>query len=232
MATKCKQCKTYFNLTNRKPIIINECGCIHCLECVTILLNKNKKRQILCPGCDEIRTLPEELKESIQIIKDLKSLDQLTIICDEHQSKNSSMHCLHCEIPVCKDCKRGKNQGHQLFDLKQSNFKTYTENVKQLFDEYSVSNMIQKLDQYSQNQIQITSSQFKLLISKVSRIFGQLVDEEESKGIDLWLLVWVNLSTSLQLRGNLIMLKCKLLKSIIIVNQTQKIQKLWNQKLH
>eukprot|EP00347_Sterkiella_histriomuscorum_P009222 403342054 len=183
MAEKCKQCNNFYNLTTRKPIITNECGCIHCLECITTLMNENSQRKILCPRCEEIRTLPEELKASIEIMKDLRSQDSLQITCDEHQSKITTQYCLMCDIPICSACELSIHKDHQLINLKQSKFISYTENVKSMLDEYSSQTVKFKLDQYANNEVQLTSSQFKSMISKVSRILGHLVDDEERKSI-------------------------------------------------
>eukprot|EP00347_Sterkiella_histriomuscorum_P005659 403355749 len=185
MAKKCKQCKKYFNLTNRRPIVISECSCTHCLECILTLLNGNQQRQILCPGCDEIRTLPEELKESLHIIKDIKKQDLLTIICDEHQSKITNLFCLECDIPVCIECKLDNHKDHKMIDFRQYRFKNYSENVKSLLDEYSLENMKFKIDKYAKNEIQITSSQFNAMISKITRMLSLFTDDEEKNKIDL-----------------------------------------------
>eukprot|EP00347_Sterkiella_histriomuscorum_P008974 403343016 len=145
----------------------------------------NLQRKITCPGCEEDRTLPEELKESPKIVKDLKQQDQLTIICSEHQSNVTTMYCLKCEIPVCTDCKLNSHKDHHQIDLKQSKFETYSENVKQVFDEYSAHNMKSIIDKYAHNEFQINSAQFKSAINKVSRILNYLVDEDECVKIDL-----------------------------------------------
>eukprot|EP00347_Sterkiella_histriomuscorum_P021506 403333740 len=185
MVKKCKQCKNYYNFTNRKPIVITECGCTHCLECILTLLEGNQQRQIVCPGCDETTTLPEQLKENVQIMKDLKSSDSLTIVCEEHESKTTNFYCLSCEIPVCSICKLGSHKDHPLIDMKQSKFKIYSENVKELIDGYSPQNMKSQLEKYALNEAQMTSSQFKSMVSKISRMFGHLADDEERNKIDL-----------------------------------------------
>eukprot|EP00347_Sterkiella_histriomuscorum_P008412 403345192 len=145
----------------------------------------NEKSQTTCPDCDIVSTQPEEMKESPKIIKYLKQLDQLTIICDEHQSKTTAKYCLKCETPVCIECEIGTHKDHNIIDLKQSKFVTYTENVKNLIDEYSTHNLKSKLDKYAYNEIQINSSHFKTMISKIQRMLGYLVDEEERIKIDL-----------------------------------------------
>eukprot|EP00347_Sterkiella_histriomuscorum_P017678 403348415 len=184
MVQKCLHCNNFYNLTNRKPIIINECACVLCLECIQSLLNDSLARQIQCPGCKENSTLPDELKESEDIMMELQSQDLLTIICDQHQTQNTSLYCLKCEIPVCTDCKLDTHSSHQIIDLKKSKFKTYLDNAKEIFEDYSVNNMKSLLDQISHNEVQQTSSQFKSNISKISRMFHYLTNEERSK-IDL-----------------------------------------------
>eukprot|EP00347_Sterkiella_histriomuscorum_P007975 403346848 len=127
MAKKCKICKQNYNLTNKKPIVINECFCTHCLECLEDLMRGNNERKII-----------------------------------------------YCKFTIHID--------HQLTDLKQSKFKIYTTNVKSMFDEYSVQNMVSQLDNQASNEIQQTASQFKSMVSKVSRMLGHLAkDEERSK---------------------------------------------------
>eukprot|EP00347_Sterkiella_histriomuscorum_P013989 403362592 len=185
MAKKCNICKQNYNLTNKKPIVINQCFCTHCLECVEDLMRGNNERQILCPGCDSQRTLPEELNENLQIMKELKSFDQLTIICDEHLSKTITFYCLNCSIPVCSDCQFTTHKDHLLTELKQSKFKVYTTNVKSMFEEYSVQNMRSQLDNQATNDILQTASQFQSMVSKVSRMLGHIVEDEERNKIDL-----------------------------------------------
>eukprot|EP00347_Sterkiella_histriomuscorum_P000598 403375232 len=184
MVQKCQHCNKFYNLTNRKPIIANECACVLCLECIQSLLNDSLARQIQCPGCKENSTLPDELKESEGIMMELQSQDLLTIICDQHQTQTASLYCLKCEIPVCSDCKLDTHNGHQFIDLKKSKFKTYLDNAKEIFEDYSVKNMKSLLDQISHNEVQQTSSQFKSNISKISRMFHYLTSEERYK-IDL-----------------------------------------------
>eukprot|EP00347_Sterkiella_histriomuscorum_P014119 403362096 len=148
-------------------------------------MNGNQERQATCPECEIVSTQPEEMKESPKIMKYLIQLDQLTIICDEHQSKTTAKYCLKCETPVCIECEIGTHKDHNIIDLKQSKFVTYTENVKNLIDEYSTHNLKSKLDKYAYNEIQINSSHFKTMISKIQRMLGYLVDEEERIKIDL-----------------------------------------------
>eukprot|EP00347_Sterkiella_histriomuscorum_P011573 403371940 len=139
----------------------------------------------MCPGCDQSRTLPQELNENLQIMKELRTLDQLTVICDKHLSKTATLYCLNCDIAVCSDCRFTTHQDHQHTDLKQSKFKIYTTNVKSMFDEYSVLNMKYQLDNQANNEIQQTASQFQSMVSKVSRMLGHLTKDEETNKIDL-----------------------------------------------
>eukprot|EP00347_Sterkiella_histriomuscorum_P018368 403345770 len=184
MLEKCQSCKHPFNLADRKPIIINGCGCIHCLKCVHNLLNGNKQRQIECPGCLEICTLPDQLKESKQIIEILKAQDQLNVICDSHKPELARMYCLNCDIPVCQICKFDTHKDHQTVEIKHSKFKVYSENVVSLLDEYSAQNMKSQLISQSNNETQLTSTQFKTMISRVSRMLSNVVSEDEISKID------------------------------------------------
>eukprot|EP00347_Sterkiella_histriomuscorum_P004181 403361438 len=185
MEKKCNICKQNFNLTNKMPIVINQCFCTHCLECEEDLTRGNDERKIFCLGCQQSCTLPQELNENLQIMKELKSFDQLTVVCDEHLSKTITFYCLNCNIPVCSDCQFTTHKDHLLTELNQSKFKVYTTNVKSIFDEYSVQNMQFQLDNQATNEIQQKASQFQSMVSKVSRMLGHLADGEETSEIDL-----------------------------------------------
>eukprot|EP00347_Sterkiella_histriomuscorum_P014576 403360353 len=185
MSDSCSQCNNFFNLSNRKPIFLDDYGCTWCLECINFHLKDNPKREIYCPEDKEMVTLPEVLRENRLIMRKLQSLDQLTVFCDDHAGQTTTMYCSKCEIPACNYCKLDTHKEHQLIDLKQSNFKTYTGNVLRLLDEYSVENIKSQLLQLSTNQSQLKSSQFKELINKVKRMLNSLVSEEEYQQIDL-----------------------------------------------
>eukprot|EP00347_Sterkiella_histriomuscorum_P001574 403371507 len=149
------------------------------------LLKDKPQRQIVCPGCDEVRTLPEQLQESRQIIKKLQSLDQLAIICTEHQPKICLMFCSNCEIPVCKECKNGSHKDHLLVDLTQKQINDYAQNVRNLFQEYSVQNMISQVEKLCEKQEEVTSYEFKTICSKINRMLSHLTTDEEFNKIDL-----------------------------------------------
>eukprot|EP00347_Sterkiella_histriomuscorum_P010303 403376820 len=184
MVQKCLHCNNFYNLTNRKALVL-QCGCTYCEECIQSLLNENKEKQeIICPEkCKEVSTRPE-LKESKQIYNSLQQQDELTILCDQHPNNTTTMYCLDCEIPVCSDCKLVTHKVHSLINLKKSMFKNYSENVKTMFEENSDKNLMSQLDKYSKNEVQPTASQFKSTIFKINRMFQHLPDEERIK-IDL-----------------------------------------------
>eukprot|EP00347_Sterkiella_histriomuscorum_P008847 403343512 len=115
MQDSCSQCNNFFNLTNRRPITIDEFGCTWCLECVNISLIDNPARQIYCQQ------------------------DNITV----------------------------------------------TLSAVLLFDEYSVENMKAQLLNQSKNEINLKSSEFKLLIDKVNKVLGKIVTVEEYEKIDL-----------------------------------------------
>eukprot|EP00347_Sterkiella_histriomuscorum_P008533 403344735 len=185
MSDSCSQCNCIFNLTKQRPIILDEYGCTWCLECINFHLKNNPKREIYCPLDKEVVTMPLVLKENRQILRKLQSLDQLTVFCDDHQSQIANLFYTTCQIPVCNYCKLEQinHREHQLIDLKQSDFKTYTENVIRLFDDYSVENIKAQLIQQSMNESQLKSSQFKLLIERVNRMLSSIVSDEESQKV-------------------------------------------------
>eukprot|EP00347_Sterkiella_histriomuscorum_P002028 403369753 len=184
MSDTCSQCNKLFNLTKSRPITL-ECTCIWCLECINFNLQDNPKREIYCPLDKEVNTMPVPLKESKLVLRKLQSLDQLTIFCEDHEGQIANLYCTDCSIPVCAHCKLDTHKVHPLTELKQSNFKIYTNNVVKLLDEYSFENMKSKLIQLSTNESQVNSSQFKETIKKVHRMLGVIVSEEESQKIDL-----------------------------------------------
>eukprot|EP00347_Sterkiella_histriomuscorum_P011738 403371293 len=184
MSEKCQNCDSYYNSTSRKPIIINECGCIYCLECINQALNGNIQRKIQCPGCLQQSILPDQLKVSSQVMNRLQELDNIIVKCENHQPEIAENYCLSCDIPVCLVCKLDDHKGHQFVDFKLSKFKTYSENVMTLFDQYSVNNMISLLTKQCKNEIELTSTQFKSMISKVQRMLGHSITEQEFGLID------------------------------------------------
>eukprot|EP00347_Sterkiella_histriomuscorum_P017230 403350183 len=149
--------------------------------------NNNPKREVYCPDDKEVSTLAEVLKENKQILRKLESLDQLTLFCDDHEGQIANLYCTACQIPVCCHCKleQQTHKAHSLIDLKQSDFKTYAQNVISLFDEYSIENMKTKLINQSMNEIQLKSSQFKQMIEKINRMLGHVASNEELQKIDL-----------------------------------------------
>eukprot|EP00347_Sterkiella_histriomuscorum_P002999 403365986 len=144
-------------------------------------------REVYCPDDKEVSTLAEVLKENKQILRKLESLDQLTLFCDDHEGQIANLYCTACQIPVCCHCKleQQTHKAHSLIDLKQSDFKTYAQNVISLFDEYSIENMKTKLINQSMNEIQLKSSQFKQMIEKINRMLGHVASNEELQKIDL-----------------------------------------------
>eukprot|EP00347_Sterkiella_histriomuscorum_P017819 403347862 len=187
MSDYCSQCNKLFNLTNRKPILIDDYGCTSCLECINFHLIDNPKREIYCPQDKEVATLPLVLRENRQIIRKLQSLDQLTVLCDEHDGQTANLYCTTCQLAVCNYCKLEQltHKKHQLVNLKQSHFKIYTDNVLKLIDEYSMENIKSKLIHQSMNESQLKSSQFKIMIERVNRMLNNVVSNEEQQQIDL-----------------------------------------------
>eukprot|EP00347_Sterkiella_histriomuscorum_P003259 403364977 len=184
MTDSCSQCNHFFNLTTRRPIVL-ECTCIWCIECINFNLKDNPKREIYCPLDKEVVTMPVDLKESKQVLRKLESLDQLSVFCDDHEGQTATQYCITCQIPTCSHCKLVTHSEHSLIDLKQSSFKIYTSGVMKLLDEYSVENIKSQLFHLSTNESQLKSSQFKEIINKVNRMLGHVVSEEEYLKIDL-----------------------------------------------
>eukprot|EP00347_Sterkiella_histriomuscorum_P004770 403359176 len=183
MSDSCSQCNKFFNLTKKRPIVL-ECTCTWCLECISFHLKDNPKREIYCPDDKEISTMPAVLKENKQLLRKLQSLDQLTVLCDDHNVQFANLYCISCQIPVCNYCQLGTHRDHQIIELKQSNFKIYTGNVLRLLDEYSIENIKSQLLLSSTNESQMKSSQFKDMICKVNRMLVNVVSHEEYQKID------------------------------------------------
>eukprot|EP00347_Sterkiella_histriomuscorum_P009556 403340752 len=133
-----------------------------------------------------MNTLPTVLREHTQILKKLYSLDLLIVLCDDHEGQTATFFCTKCSILLCNYCKLEQisHRGHSLVDLKPSDFKTYSQNVISLFDEYSVENMKSKLINQSMNEIQLKASQFKQMIEKINRMLNHVASDEELQKID------------------------------------------------
>eukprot|EP00347_Sterkiella_histriomuscorum_P009305 403341714 len=185
MSDSCSQCNKYFNLTSRKPIILDEYGCIWCLECINLSLKDNPKREIYCPFDKEVVTMPEQLKEHRRMIDKLQSMNQLNVFCSDHESQITNQYCITCSKPVCSHCRLVTHNEHSLVDLKQSNFQVYVENVLRLLDEYSIEDIKSQLIKLSINENQMRSSQFKEMIDKINRIVGRVISDQEQPRIDL-----------------------------------------------
>eukprot|EP00347_Sterkiella_histriomuscorum_P016105 403354475 len=185
MQDLCSECKNLFNLTKRRPILLDECGCSLCLECVNFLLKSNPKREICCPEDKLVSTMPEMLKENKPIVRKLQLMDQLTVLCDDHEGQIASQYCTTCQIPTCSHCKLDAHKEHSHINLKQSQFQIYSDNVFRLLDEYSVKNIKSMLSLQASNETELKSSQFQTMISKIQRILGNVVSSEELKQIDI-----------------------------------------------
>eukprot|EP00347_Sterkiella_histriomuscorum_P007573 403348400 len=175
MSDICTQCNNFFNVTNRKPIFLDDYGCIWCLECINFHLIDNPKREIYCPIDKEFVTVPEKLRENRRMIDKLQSLNQHTVFCDEHEGQITNQYCTRCQIPICS------HSEHSLLDLKPSSFKIYIDNVVKLLDEYSIENVKTQLIRLSNNESQLNSQDFKEIISKINRMLGKvLIDSTQS----------------------------------------------------
>eukprot|EP00347_Sterkiella_histriomuscorum_P012775 403367270 len=184
MSLSCGLCNKFYNLTNRKPVGL-QCICTFCLECVHLLLNDNPKRQVTCPDCISNSVLAQEPTVNMQILKKIKSQDLLFIICDDHQTQTTQYYCIQCEIPVCTHCKLDTHKTHLIVDLTRSLFQSYQTNVTRIFDEYSIENIKAQLNKQSQNEIQLSSFQFKEMLSKVTRLLIPHITNEEASLIQI-----------------------------------------------
>eukprot|EP00347_Sterkiella_histriomuscorum_P006894 403351027 len=187
MSELCCECKNPFDLKIRRPILL-ECGCTYCLDCVHKQIKDIPSREILCPlPLHGISTMPDNLaeKENKSILTSLLSFDDLTVFCDDHSKHKATLYCTLCSIPVCPRCINSTHKHHSLIDLKKSKFQTFASNVHRLFEDYSSENIKSQLELQSINKSTLKASELKMLLSKLKRVLGNIISEEECQQIDL-----------------------------------------------
>ena len=89
----CKNCKTHFNLSDRKPITLL-CGHNLCEICYTALTDPQND-SIKCPlDGEEYQRLPKKLynKGIIEQLETLK-IDKVAIVCQKHPDAKLEFFC-------------------------------------------------------------------------------------------------------------------------------------------
>eukprot|EP00347_Sterkiella_histriomuscorum_P001577 403371495 len=161
------------------------CQCTVCSNCYQNLTKNRLKKEITCPQCStaSIKSVKPSVNEII--LRKIEAQNSLIITCDNHQTEMVSHYCIECETPVCTYCQLDDtHNSHQIVKISRSQFANYTTNVLRIFDEYQIENIKAELGQQRDNEISMNSMQLLQAISKVTRMLGPHIDEEETMKID------------------------------------------------
>ena len=115
----CGICKKTYNVGDRIPRILVNCGHTYCTSCLNQYY-KNNKSKIICPFCkkivkhlDNVETLPLNLPIFSEIVKcnptvnsyiDTKSNNSFITKCEHHTHKQKHFFCSHHETNFCREC--------------------------------------------------------------------------------------------------------------------------------
>jgi uncharacterized protein YbaR (Trm112 family) len=131
----CGVCKQKYNVGERIPRILVNCGHTYCTSCLTKYYRKNRIR---CPFCkklvkhlDSVEQLPLNINlfsESVVNSKELLGiLDEnsdkgLTGLCQIHQEKQMHFYCSFHNVNFCRECIKGYHRDDKccvvdLFDI-------------------------------------------------------------------------------------------------------------------
>ena len=113
----CGVCRLIYNVGDRIPRILVNCGHTWCTNCLTKYYRKNRIR---CPNClklvknlDNVEQLPLNINIFHEIVqKDEKMLEMLnldsknsfSVICDYHNEKQKHFYCSYHKVNFCREC--------------------------------------------------------------------------------------------------------------------------------
>jgi hypothetical protein len=114
---KCGVCKLIYNVGDRIPRILVNCGHTWCTSCLSKYYRKNRIR---CPYClklvrslENVEQLPLNINIFHEIVdKDLKLLEMLDpdgensleSLCNLHPEKQQHFYCSHHKSNFCREC--------------------------------------------------------------------------------------------------------------------------------
>jgi B-box zinc finger/zinc-RING finger domain len=128
----CERCEEKFNIENRSPVILPDCGHTFCEYCVADLLVEPEKA---CPTCQTAITTSDSAKfiknQKIHIILErtkngitpemmlFQSPEGDFVFCPRHTDKPIEYFCKQCSITVCVKCMFDEHNGHELIQIEE-----------------------------------------------------------------------------------------------------------------
>ena len=113
----CGVCRKKYNVGDRIPRILVNCGHTYCTSCLS---NYYRKNRIRCPFCkklvkhlDSVETLPLNIPLFSEIVKndpkistyiEPNSNDSFTAICAHHNEKQKHFFCSFHNTNFCREC--------------------------------------------------------------------------------------------------------------------------------
>lgn len=113
----CGVCKLVYNVGDRIPRILVNCGHTYCTNCLTKYYRKNRIR---CPFCkklvknlESVEQLPLNINTFSEIVQtDTKLLDMLdpdsndsyASVCKHHTEKQKHFYCSYHKLHFCREC--------------------------------------------------------------------------------------------------------------------------------
>ena len=113
----CGVCQKQYNVRDRIPRILVNCGHTYCTSCLT---NYYRNQRIRCPFCkklvkhlDNVETLPLNIPIFSEIVRndekistyiDPNSKDSFTVRCEHHPEKQKHFFCSFHNQNFCREC--------------------------------------------------------------------------------------------------------------------------------
>ncbi len=113
----CGVCKLKYNIGDRIPRILINCGHTYCTSCLS---KYYRKQRIRCPCCkklvknlESVETLPLNITIFGEIVTndplilmliDIEAPTSYTSICNLHEEKQKHFFCSYHEINFCREC--------------------------------------------------------------------------------------------------------------------------------
>ncbi len=147
---KCGVCNEIYNVGDKIPRILINCGHTYCTSCLTKYYRKNRIR---CPFCkklvkhlESVEQLPLNISIFSEVIKndeelleilDTDSKNSFILNCPIHNEKIQHFYCSHHRVNFCRECIRISHREdeccvvdlddiNKLFDLNEQNsYKNY-----------------------------------------------------------------------------------------------------------
>ena len=112
--------------TFRDPKIL---ACFHtfCLKCLQTYISSvpngdGRNAQFNCPLCRKVNILPPEgvqgLQKNFYLDEPDEKVKKKLPLCPDHPEEDLRFYCHVCKIPLCRDCKVIKHEGHKTEMLK------------------------------------------------------------------------------------------------------------------